>query len=95
MSNTPDQQSRKSSIISKVRSFSLVFALGMIAGVLIWAKLRLVTDIPRSAYADPREVDDQSQAPKPNENEGKSDGASDGHGTDPADIKNDDEPQHP
>lgn len=33
--------------------------MGMLAGVLIWAKLRLVTDIPRSAYADPREVDIQ------------------------------------
>jgi len=27
----------------------------MLAGVLIWAKLRLVTDIPRSAYAEPKE----------------------------------------
>lgn len=31
--------------------------MGMLAGVLIWAKLRLVTDIPRSAYAEPRELD--------------------------------------
>lgn len=37
------------------RSFSLLLCLGALAGVLIWAKLRLVTDIPRSAYADPQE----------------------------------------
>jgi hypothetical protein len=37
------------------RSFSLLLCLGALAGILIWAKLRLVTDIPRSAYADPRE----------------------------------------
>ncbi len=39
------------------RSLSLLLCLGALAGVLIWAKLRLVTDIPRSAYADPRERD--------------------------------------
>jgi len=33
----------------------IYFGLGMLAGVLIWAKLRLVTDIPRSAYAEPKE----------------------------------------
>jgi hypothetical protein len=38
-----------------MRSFSLLLCLGTLAGILIWAKLRLVTDIPRSAYADPRE----------------------------------------
>ncbi len=66
MSNIPDPHARKSSLLSKARSFSLVFALGMLAGVLIWAKLRLVTDIPRSAYADPREVEDQTQ-PSPSD----------------------------
>ncbi len=46
------------------RSFALLLCMGALAGVLIWAKLRLVTDIPRSAYADPREeqVDDTEQA---------------------------------
>ena len=39
-----------------VRNFSLLLCLGMLAGILIWSKLRLVTDIPRSAYADPRET---------------------------------------
>lgn len=43
------------------RSFSLLLCLGALAGVLIWAKLRLVTDIPRSAYADPREVETLEQ----------------------------------
>ena len=43
------------------RSFSLLLCLGALAGVLIWAKLRLVTDIPRSAYADPREVEAPEQ----------------------------------
>ena len=37
------------------RSLLFMFCMTMIAGVLIWAKLRLVTDIPRSAYADPQE----------------------------------------
>lgn len=48
------------------RSFSLLLCLGALAGVLIWAKLRLVTDIPRSAYADPREVVD----PEPQSDQG-------------------------
>ena len=95
MSNTPDPQSRKSSFFTKARSFSLVFALGMIAGILIWAKLRLVTDIPRSAYADPREVDDQSQPPRPNQDEGVVDDGSDDSITDPSGIKKENEPQSP
>ncbi|MFG0299399.1 MAG: hypothetical protein ACF8K1_07360 [Phycisphaerales bacterium JB047] len=37
------------------RNLSLLLCLGALAGVLIWAKLRLVTDIPRSAYAAPKE----------------------------------------
>ncbi|MDF1810045.1 MAG: hypothetical protein P1U42_10150 [Phycisphaerales bacterium] len=41
---------------SYTRNLALMMCLGMLAGVLIWAKLRLVTDIPRSAYADPRET---------------------------------------
>jgi len=39
------------------RNLALLLCLGTLAGVLIWAKLRLVTDIPRSAYADPRETE--------------------------------------
>ena len=37
------------------KPLGILMCLGALAGVLIWAKLRLVTDIPRSAYADPRE----------------------------------------
>lgn len=43
------------------RSLALLVCLGTLAGVLIWAKLRLVTDIPRSAYADPRENEQNEQ----------------------------------
>ncbi len=48
------------------RSFSLLLCLGALAGVLIWAKLRLVTDIPRSAYANPREAFPSEQEPDEN-----------------------------
>ncbi|MBL4591395.1 MAG: hypothetical protein JKY96_05490 [Phycisphaerales bacterium] len=37
------------------RSTAFVLGAMMLAGVLIWAKLRLVIDIPRSAYAEPDE----------------------------------------
>ncbi|MGV6814555.1 MAG: hypothetical protein ACWA5W_06030 [Phycisphaerales bacterium] len=54
---TPDRRSKHgSNFNAHLRNFSLLLCLGMLAGVLIWAKLRLVTDIPRSAYADPREA---------------------------------------
>lgn len=35
-----------------------VFVMGMmaVAGVLIWSKLRLATNIPRSAYAVPEQA---------------------------------------
>ena len=51
-------------IINQSRNLGVVLCLGMLAGVLIWAKLRLVTDIPRSAYADPREVEIPDQDPE-------------------------------
>jgi len=41
----------------RARALTFMLSLGMLAGVLIWAKLRLVTDIPRSALAVPKEVD--------------------------------------
>lgn len=47
------------------RSMTFLLCLGMLAGVLIWAKLRLVTDIPRSAYADPEEVTRDQIDPEP------------------------------
>lgn len=50
----PDKHAHAS---NTTRSASLLLSLGALAGVLIWAKLRLVTDIPRSAYAEPHEVD--------------------------------------
>lgn len=39
------------------RALTFMLSMGMLAGVLIWAKLRLVTDIPRSALAVPEELD--------------------------------------
>lgn len=36
-----------------MRQTVFVLCVGSLAGVLIWSKLRLVTDIPRSAYAVP------------------------------------------
>lgn len=39
----------------------------MLAGLLIWTKLRLVSDIPRTAYADPKQgvqIDDDAN-PEP------------------------------
>ncbi len=50
---------KKRSFIKRSQGILVVLSLGMLAGVLIWAKLRLVTDIPRSAYADPREIENQ------------------------------------
>jgi len=40
----------------RARALTFMLSLGMLAGVLIWAKLRLVTDIPRSALAEPEEL---------------------------------------
>lgn len=37
------------------KAFTFMLSLGMLASVLIWAKLRLITDIPRSALAEPKE----------------------------------------
>jgi hypothetical protein len=52
-----DHKQSNGHMSNTTRSASLLLSLGALAGVLIWAKLRLVTDIPRSAYADPREVE--------------------------------------
>lgn len=46
------------------RALTFMLSLGMLAGVLIWAKLRLVTDLPRSALADPKEVDQTRRDPE-------------------------------
>jgi len=47
-----------------------MLTLGMIAGLLIWAKLRLVTSFPRTVKADPveREVQEQNAEPSTAEN---------------------------
>lgn len=44
----------------RARQAVFVLSAGALAGVLIWSKLRLVTDIPRSAYAVP-----ENHAPHP------------------------------
>ncbi len=57
MSHDPAPEPQRRSLIKHSRGLLVMLSIGMLAGVLIWAKLRLVTDIPRSAYADPREVE--------------------------------------
>lgn len=43
---------------------STLLSVGALAGLLIWTKLRLVSDLPRSAYAVPQEiVPEDGQAP--------------------------------
>ena len=39
------------------RSMTWALVLGGSLALLIWAKLRLVTTVPRTAYADPAHVD--------------------------------------
>ncbi len=51
----------------RARALTFMLSLGMLAGVLIWAKLRLVTDIPRSALADPLE---NGESPDPQQGVG-------------------------
>lgn len=43
------------------RALSVGLACTMAMGLLIWLKLRMVSDVPRSAYADPA----RSQSPEP------------------------------
>ena len=57
MSHDRAPEPQRQSFIKQSRGLMVMLSIGMLAGVLIWAKLRLVTDIPRSAYADPREVE--------------------------------------
>jgi len=63
MTKTPKSPNSNHSMLYRSRGLLVILSVGMLAGVLIWAKLRLVTDIPRSAYADPREsrsIEEQS-----------------------------------
>jgi len=53
--NDSNHQLKNPQAGNATRNLSLLLCLGALAGILIWAKLRLVTDIPRSAYAVPRE----------------------------------------
>lgn len=41
----------------KRESVAVVLVCGSLAGLLIWSKLRLVSDLPRSAYAVPRDAE--------------------------------------
>lgn len=41
-----------------------LFALTAVAGLLIWAKLRLVTNFPRTVLADPEPVQVDADAPE-------------------------------
>lgn len=47
------------------RGLGGLFMFVLFAGMLFWTKLRLVSDIPRSAYAEPKEkqVDRPPRAP--------------------------------
>lgn len=60
MSQTPSQtpaqlpsQPRKRSLLSASRPWVAFAFIGATAGMLIWSKLRLVSGLPRSAYAVP------------------------------------------
>jgi len=44
--------------------FTSLALMGALAGVLIWSKLRLSTNMPRSAYADPKDAQ-VDPAPEP------------------------------
>ena len=59
MTEQQHRNTRNTSHPGGPKPLGIVLCLGALAGVLIWAKLRLVTDIPRSAYADPRELAEQ------------------------------------
>ncbi len=55
-------------------------AIALAVGMLIWVRLRLVTDIPRSAYADPEQrsienggAPDQGESPASDSRSARSD----------------------
>lgn len=53
------------------KALTLMLGVGTLAGVLIWAKLRLVTDIPRTVLAEPE--DELSNDRDPSESDPGSD----------------------
>jgi hypothetical protein len=61
----------------RARALTFMLSLGMLAGVLIWAKLRLVTDLPRSALAVPEEVEQTERDPEIADDQGGLDEVSD------------------
>lgn len=62
--NNDSAHKSKKHLPRRVPGLSML-AIGMIAGLLIWAKLRLVTDFPRIVQADPQQS--QADAPGPDE----------------------------
>ena len=58
-------QSRSSTGRHSNRSLVLLVAVGALAGLLLWAKLRLVSNMPRSVYADPHAAQPAPHAPPP------------------------------
>ena len=64
----------------RARALTFMLSLGMLAGVLIWAKLRLVTDIPRSALAVPEEVEGAEGVDGGNDQLGEDPGRTDAPG---------------
>ena len=46
---------------------STLLSVGALAGLLIWTKLRLVSDLPRSAYAVPQEIVPEDEGADPSE----------------------------
>ncbi len=42
---------------SRRLAHAAVLGLGVFAGLLMWSRLKIVTDTPRSAYAEPRAVE--------------------------------------
>ncbi len=48
-----------------MRTLALGLVLGGSLALLIWAKLRLVTTVPRTAYAVPEQVDARPATAKP------------------------------
>jgi hypothetical protein len=71
------------------KALTVMLGVGTLAGVLIWAKLRLVTDIPRTVLAEPEdEATPTNQASLPDFSESENtDAAAD---TDPDDERDED-----
>lgn len=84
-------QPRRRSLLSASRPWVAFAFIGATAGMLIWSKLRLVSGLPRSAYAVPEAVvDSDGDAAGASDlggdsgvdggTDGRTDDAVDGHG---------------